>query len=321
MSALDRDQTAEDSGTPPNATPQETDRRTVHPCNFRASGRLSNENARALTAIHQAFVRQLTTALADYVGAEVRVELQTLDQQPLKTHIAAIPEFTYVASFPLTEHSTALTLDLDSRLIFPIIDRLLGGAELSADPARELSEIEEEIMQGVTLLIARHAEKAWGLGAPELAASARIEPALLQDVCPGNEKVTVIRFEVEVGGIAGFLQLMFPSTFAAELIKQSKQALPQKKGALRFFPAPGIRERILDCDVVVAADLPTLRIAVRDLVALQPGYVLKLRAPVRTPGRLTVGGEPIFESVPVRNGGQKAAQVGGRVQPASWGKE
>jgi len=49
--------------------------------------------------------------------------------------------------------------------------------------------------------------------------------------------------------------------------------------------------------------------------------VLKLRAPVRTPGMLTVGGREIFEAVPVRNGTQKAAQVGRRVQLTSWGKE
>jgi len=73
--------------------------------------------------------------------------------------------------------------------------------------------------------------------------------------------------------------------------------------------------------VVVAADLPSMRVSVRDLIALQPGYVLKLRAPVRTPGMLTVGGREIFEAVPVRNGTQKAAQVGRRVQLTSWGKE
>jgi flagellar motor switch protein FliM len=73
--------------------------------------------------------------------------------------------------------------------------------------------------------------------------------------------------------------------------------------------------------VVVAADLPSMRVTVRDLVALQPGFVLKLHAPVRTPGALTVEGQEIFEAVPVRNGTKKAAQVGRRVQPANWRKE
>jgi flagellar motor switch protein FliM len=53
-------------------------------------------------------------------------------------------------------------------------------------------------------------------------------------------------------------------------------------------------------------------VAVRDLISLQPGCVLKLRAPIRNPGMLTVEGLEIFEAVPVRNRAQKAAQLGRR---------
>jgi flagellar motor switch protein FliM len=84
---------------------------------------------------------------------------------------------------------------------------------------------------------------------------------------------------------------------------------------------PSIRERIIDCDVSVAAGLPNLKVKVRDLIALQPGCVLKLRAPVRNPGMLSIEGQEIFEAVPVRNGSQKAAQLGRRAQRTSWGGE
>jgi flagellar motor switch protein FliM len=104
------------------------------------------------------------------------------------------------------------------------------------------------------------------------------------------------------------------------LIAQIKLDQPQKKGGLRFFPTPSIRERILDCDVTVAAGVPRMKVAVRDLIALQPGCVLKLRAPVRTPGMLTVEGMEIFEAMPVRNGSQKAAQLMRRVQTTGWRK-
>jgi hypothetical protein len=33
---------------------------------------------------------------------------------------------------------------------------------------------------------------------------------------------------------------------------------------------------------------------------------------------LTVEGQGIFEAAPVRNGSQKAAQLGGRIQRTSW---
>jgi len=301
--------------------------RSVHPCNFRSAGKLSNENARALTAIHETFARHLTSALDGYLGSGLKVKLETLDQLAVKEHIESIPAFRYIAPFSLSAIPSTMLLEFDIDLAFPIIDMLLGGTGTPANEAREaveareLSEIEEEIMQDLVSLIARQAEVAWGIPSTSLAAGRRIEASALQQYCPPNERVTVAKFEVEVAGMTGSFQLIFPTPFVNFLIKQGKVERPQKKGQLRYFPTATIRERILDCDVVVAADLPSMKVSVRDLVALQPGCVLKLRAPVRTPGMLTVGGREIFEANPVRNGAQKAAQVGRKVQQPGWGKE
>ena len=295
--------------------------RSIMPCNFRSAGRMSNENARALTATHETFARYLTESLAGYVGTDLQVRLLTLDQLAVKNHVATIPAFSYIAAFPLNAASSTLIVECDAELAFPIIDLLLGGNGVLSVESRAFSEIEEEIMQDVMLLIARQAIDAWGMSDVTVAATGRIEPEALPEIFPANEKITQVKFEVEVAGIIGTFQLVFPASFAGVLMKRGKVGQPQKKGALRFFPKGSIRERILDCDFMVAADLPNMRVPVRDLIALQPGYVLKLRAPVRTPGMLTVGGREIFEAVPVRNGAQKAAQVGRRVQPTGWGKE
>lgn len=294
---------------------------SVQSCDFRSAGRLSNENARALTAIHETFSRNLAGTLTAYVGADLKIKLLELDQVPVRDYAASIPEFSYITSFPLSTVSSTLILQCDADLIFPIIDLLLGGTGVPAAEPRELSEIEEEIMQDLMTLIARQTERTWGMSDSPLSVTARIEPGALHAVFSANEKATLVKFELETAGITGTFQLIFPGSLVNVLVKQSKAGQPQKKSALRFFPTMSIRERILDCDVTVAADLPSMRVSVRDLIGLQPGCVLKLRAPVRTPGMLTVGGLEIFEAVPVRNGTQKAAQVGRRVQPMSWGKE
>jgi flagellar motor switch protein FliM len=322
MSALSEEQIESEAGSEPASGKQKAAARprSIHPCNFRSMGRLSNENARALNAIHETFADNLTEALSSYLAMELKVNLLTIDQLSLKDHIAAIPSFCYIAPFPLRAASSILVLECDAELAFPIIDLLLGGTGELVAESRAFSEIEEEIMQDVMLLMARQAIAAWGMPEATVAPAARIEPEALLEICP-NERLTLVKCEVEIAGATGTFQMAFPASFAGVLIKRTTAGQPQKKSALRFFPKAGIRERILDCDVVVAADLPSMKVPVRDLIALQPGYVLKLRAPVRTPGMLTVGGLEIFEAVPVRNGTQKAAQVGRRVQPPSWGKE
>lgn len=293
----------------------------VHPCNFRSSGRMSNENARALTAIHETFARNLAASLGVYMGGEPAVKLLTLDQLPVKEYIAGIPGFSYLAPFTLSSGDGAVIVEIDVDLVFPLIDLLLGGAGAASHDVRELSEIEEEIMQELTSVIVRQAESAWSMPAMSLVANRHIEPSDVAEYCPASEKLTLVKLEIEVAGLTGVIQVVFPASFANSLVAQTKQDQPGKKGKVRQFPTVSIRERILDCDFEIAADLPGMKVTVRDLVGLQPGCVLRLRAPVRNPGMLTVGGCEIFEAVPVRNGTQKAAQVGLRVQPTSWGKE
>lgn len=292
--------------------------RSVQNCNFRSAGRLSNENARALTAIFETFARRLATNLDAYLGTGLEVKLKSLDQAPIKEHVAGITPLSYIVPLNLTTASSTMIVQCDIGLVFPIIELLLGGTGMTMSDPRDLSEIEEEIMQDITSLVARQSEQSWHLPNMSLVASRRTKPSLLAQYCAPNEKLTLAKFEIEIAGTSGLLQLVFPASFINVLLNQIKLDEPRQKSGLRHFPTPSIRERIIDCDFTLAASLPNLKVAVRDLIALQKGCVLKLRAPVRKPGMLSVEGQGLFEAVPVRNGLQKAAQLGVRVQRNTW---
>jgi flagellar motor switch protein FliM len=292
--------------------------RSIQNCNFRLAGRLSNEDTRSLTAIHETLARILSGALDAYLGTALEVKLQSLDRLPLKDHLASLPAQSYIMPFSQSAMSSTMVVECDLELVFPIIELLLGGEGNARGDDRELSEIDEEIMHDVFQLIVRQAELVWHLPELSLVAKRRIKSSALPQYCPPNEKVTVVRFEAAIAGISGSFQFVLPTAFGAVLLKQLKLSQPQKKSGVRFFPTPPIRERILDCDMEVAAELSGLKVAVRDLVALQPGTVLKLRAPVHAPGMLTAGGRGLFEAVPVRNGMQRAAQLGRRASTTNW---
>jgi flagellar motor switch protein FliM len=279
---------------------------------------LSNENARALTAIFETFARRLASSLDAYLGTGLEVKLKSLDQSPIKEHIAGITPLSYIVPLALSTGSSTMIVQCDLGIAFPIIELLLGGTGMSISDPRELSEIEEEILQDVTSLVARQCEQSWRFPHLSLTASRRTKPSLLAQYCAPNEKLTLAKFEIEIAGMTGLLQLLFPASFVSVLLNQIKADEPRRKTGLRYFPMPSIRERIVDCDFTLAASLPNLKVAVRDLIALQQGSVLKLRAPVRKPGMLTVEGQGIFEAAPVRNGSQKAAQLGSRIQRTSW---
>jgi len=291
--------------------------RAVHQCNFRAAGRLSNENARALTSIHEVMARQLSTMLDAFLGTELELKLGAVDQIPMSEHVAELAPLTYLAPFTFNDVPSTMIVEFDIDLVFPIVDLLLGGIGGQATEVRDLSEIEEEIVTDLTALIVRQAEMGWRMPADSLSPAQRIKSSMLYQYSAPNDKVTCVRFDIDVSGAKGALRFVFPTLFLNVLTQQIKLDQPQGRSAVRYIPGAPFRERILDCDIDLAVELTGLRVSVRDVVAMQPGSIVKLRVPVKTPGMLTASGLGLFEAMPVRNGGQKAAQIGRRIAPAA----
>jgi flagellar motor switch protein FliM len=288
--------------------------RTIHSCNFRYAGRLSNENARALTALHEKFAISVTNSLELYLGTSLRLKLLSLEQMAILDYTSKIASNSYLLPCALNVMESNFLIEMDIALIFPIIDLLLGGAGTASEDARELTDIDEEIMQSVTALIVKEVERSWRTLNLSLTPGRCIKPAMIQQVFLANEKLVLLMFEMTLGGTTGPFNIVLPTSFVGFLLRHLKAAQSKKISSLRLLRNPSLRERILDCDFTVAADITQMRVVVKDLIDLKPGMILRMKAPVRNPGRLTVEDVEIFEALPVRNGVRKAAQLSSRSQ-------
>jgi flagellar motor switch protein FliM len=296
--------------------------RSIHSCNFRYAGRLSNENARALTSLHEKFAVNVTNSLEVYLGTSIRLKMLSLEQLALQDYISAVAPNTYLLPCALNVMESNFLMEMDIRLIFPIIDLLLGGAGTTAsDDLRELTEIDEEIMESITALIIKEVERSWRALNLSLAPGHCIKPALIMQIYPANEKLVLLMFEMSIGVSTGSFKIVLPTSFVGFLLRHLKAAQSKKISSLRHLPNPSLRERMLDCDFNVAVDITQMRALVKDLIDLKPGTILKLKAPVKNPGRLTVEGVDIFEALPVRTGKLKAAQLSCRSQEPAAKKE
>ena len=295
--------------------------RTIHSCNFRYAGRLSNENARALTALHEKFAISVTNSLELYLGTSLRLKLLSLEQMAILDYTSKIASNSYLLPCALNVMESNFLIEMDIALIFPIIDLLLGGAGTASEDTRELTDIDEEIMQSVTALIIKEVERSWLTLNLSLTPGRCIKPAMIQQVFLANEKLVLLMFEMTLGGTTGPFNIVLPTSFVGFLLRHLKAAQSKKISSLRLLRNPSLRERILDCDFTVAADITQMRVVVKDLIDLKPGTILKMNAPVRTPGRLTVEDVEIFEALPVRNGARKAAQLSARSQEPAARKE
>ncbi len=307
-----------------NGEPQKDvtrDERTVQPCNFRSAGRLSNESARALKTLHESLARNLMNTLDVYLGTALEVKLQSLDQFSMEDFRAHLLPAGYVLPCALAPASHTMLLEVDSTLLYSMIDLLLGGLGATTDEPRELTEIDEEIVKGIALLVAGQVEKAWQPIGVTVTPGPALKQSMVHKLFPPTEKVLLVRFEIGLAGISGAMHIAFPASIGGHLVRNIKADPTTARGPVRYLPRLPLEERILDCKFTLSGCLPEMRVPVRELAALAVGAVFRLGAPVEASGRLALEDKDFFEAVPVRSGRSKAVELVAPLSLHNWAQD
>jgi flagellar motor switch protein FliM len=280
--------------------------RAIQLCNFRSAGEMSERYARYMTTLFEAFARNVSNSMGAYLRARFEMVLASVEQMPVRDFLGDFQETGFLAVLMLPGNTSVL-MQVDGSLVFPIIDVLLGGNGSPAPTSREMTEIDEDIMEGVAQIICRQLEATWQ-PATEIRLERHQRATQLQNVFRPNEKLTSLTFEIKLNETLGAANLSFPTSFGSSLLREAS-ANPRKKPMQRVDQRNVMRERLLTCFFDSTMGVANLRIPLRDLVALRPGSVLDLRASVKTPASFMVGGREYFQAVPVRSGKLRVAQL------------
>lgn len=289
---------------------------SVSPCNFRSAAQLSNESARALTMLHEALARNLMNSLDVYLGTGLEVRLVRVEQLAMEEFKSQRKLVGYNLSCAFRPSTSSVLLEVENMLVFTIIDLLLGGSGAQTESSRELTEIDEEIMEGVGTLIAQQIEKVWELPGSSLVPDKCVKATLAHKLFPPTEKIVRIQLDVTVAGVSGAVHINLQTSLAGALVRNNRAEHVGSKGHQRRVPMLSLRERLLGCRFAVSGELTDIRVPVKSLSKLSKGDILPLVLPVNTPGTLLLEGIRYFEASLVRQGTNKALQLGRRVPAA-----
>lgn len=283
--------------------------RNVQVCNFRSAGRLSNESARALKSLHETLARNLMNTLDVYLGTALEVKLTSLEQLTMEDYRARLEAGGYVLPCALAPASHTMLLEVDLLLLFTMIDLLLGGVGTPPEEMREVTEIDEEIIQGVSALIAQQVERAWQPIGVAVTPGMPMRTSTVHKLFPPTEKVLRVEFEVGLAGVTSAMRIAFPASVGGHLVRNIKADPANVRGPVRYFPRMPLEERILDCCFRLTGGLPEVKVPVRELAAMAVGSVFRLGASAEASGRLCLEGKEYFEALPVRSGKRKAVEL------------
>jgi flagellar motor switch protein FliM len=281
---------------------------------FRRPDRIAKSQLRAIHQLHDNFVRNLVSSLSAYLRSYLIINLVSVEQLSYSEFLECLPSPTCIASLGLKPYDGNAVLELNSSLIFPILEILLGGdGKLQFSAQREITEIEQVLLDGLFRLILRDLKEAWTLvtNIDFTIETIETEPQFLQILAP-TEAVVAVAIEIRIGDSVGMMNIAMPSIIVKMMRQKFDQQWTLRKSASTELEQSRIlgliRQACLPSEVMLSG--PT--VLLRDLMNLEEGDVLSFEFPVARPLDLMIGGQRKFLGEIVDAGHRTAFRVGER---------
>jgi len=275
--------------------------------NFRRPDRVSREQMRSLHFMHDRFARNFSSSLSAYLRFITEVNLISVEQLSYQEFLLSVPDPTCFNAISLRPLEGAFAMEVNPQLVFPIIDKMLGGPGEQVRHMRTMTDIEQSIFDGVLKLALDDLKDAWkGIIDLDFKVQAReTSPQLIQIVAP-NEVVILIVFEVKMGNTTGMINLAIPSIILEPVANKFDQEMftGYKKSAT-FEEAKLLVASLKHCDMAISAEIRGTSLTLADVLHLQKGDLISLTKKYDAMLDLTVDGIPRMKGLVALNVHQK----------------
>jgi len=248
----------------------------VVPFDFRRPDRIAKSQLRAIHQLHETFVHNLVSSLSAYLRTYLLVNLVSVEQLSCEEFLNGLPSPTCVLSLGLRPYDGYGLLELSPALVFPILELLLGGDGKSATALkREITEIEQKLLDSLFRIVLNDLKEAWQAVAPiEFTIhSVETEPQFVRVLAP-TEAVVAVGIEIRIGDNVGMMNIAVPSIIA----KMMRQKFDQQWSMRRTQPTEAeqtaMLERIRPARLSLDVRLQGATLLTRDLLQLAEGDVL-----------------------------------------------
>ncbi len=277
---------------------------------FKRPERVSKDHIRALASIHDGFARNFGATLSGFLRTIIDVRVVGVEQLTYSEFVQSLPNPTCLVIVQAPPLEGQMCLELSPLIVYPIIDRLLGGSnnELFI-PQRPLTAIEWRLILRPVERALEHLSEVW-----RNLVEARFEivetesnPQFVHIVAP-SEVVVFITFEIKMGGCAGTMSMCVPfntiETVLSKLTTQSWFGYRPKEAS------DGQRRRLMrsltQSTVNLTAFLGHTRIRLSDLRSLKAGDLLRVEKETTQDLILQIQGRTKFAGRPGQHRGRRA---------------
>lgn len=189
----------------------------VGACDFRKIGGIDKARLAPLVAAGEIFARTFSQAFQSKLGLPGETTLQSSEQMPCLKSIEKAAG-SYVVSLNLGAQGDFALLQIDSMLLFPVVDRLLGGSGGPTDLSREATDIEDQIAKDFVRMVCHELQAAWQAFNVSVSMGTRQLSSQLPVIFAATDNALVFSFSVNMESAGGGFQLLLPMASLGALL-------------------------------------------------------------------------------------------------------
>ena len=300
-------------GTPDLGFDEEETVREVKVYDFNHPDRFSKDQIRTMHNLHDHFARVFSISLSAFLRTIVEVKLVSVDQISYEEFIRSIPNPTSLNIINMDPLEGKSLIELSPTLSFPVVDRLMGGAGNVFKKNRELTEIEQTIIEKVLYRAFDCLHEAWANVLPLNLSLEQSEtnPQLLMQLYLPSEMVILMTFEVTMGEISGTLSFCIPYPTLEPIANQlsSSSWFAAAKKELSEEHAEVLYDRLRRVNIPIVAYVGGARLTMKELLALNMGDVVQLNTRTNDTFAIQIGNEYRYMGKPGMARGHNAVKI------------
>lgn len=267
----------------------------AHTYDFKRPERVSKDQIRAISSIHEVFARNLGATLSGILRTIIEVRVVGVEQLTYNEFIHSLPNPTCFMILQAPPLEGQMCLELSPLIVYPFVDRLLGGDNSNLFiPQRPLTSIEWRLINRIVDRTLGHLSEVWRnlVEARFEVVETESNPQLVHIVAP-TEVVVFITFEIKLGPTAGTMSLCIPfNTIESVLSHLTSQSWFYKPKAATDTQQKRLLRNLVKSPVNLTVYLGQTTIRLSELRDLRPGDLISL--PKRT-------GEDLILKIASRN--------------------
>ncbi len=263
---------------------------------FKRPNRVSKEQLRSIRAIHDKMARNLASAISSLMRSIVEIQLHSVDQMTYGEFLMSLPSPTSFNVFSLKPLDGKGVIELNPSIVFPMIDRLLGGPGVPFDTNREFSDIELNLLDQILRVITQNMKEVWApiMDIYPLIEAKESSPNVVQIVAQ-NEIVIMVVMEIIIGQTSGMMNICYPVISIESLLPRlASRDLMLSETSSRKSRNKELRALLRGAKIELEAVLGYAKLNMKEVLDLEVGDIMKLNRPADDTIVLKVDGREKF---------------------------